>query len=115
MPVTRAVIDAMIASGCPAEQAAGLAEWMQISTVAMVNPFPFAFPHMQFYFAMSVPREFRVTFIHWRNAHSLPDNRWEPEEELGAWEDVVWPDFEQAYKAYMLEQVAELQANQSTA
>jgi hypothetical protein len=39
----------------------------------------------------------------------------EPEEELGAWEDVVWPDFEQAYKAYMLEQVAELEANESAA
>jgi len=63
MPVTRTVIDAMIGTGCPEAQAAGLAECLQISTITHVNTFPAAFPEMNFIYAMTVRREFRASFI----------------------------------------------------
>ncbi len=105
----------MIASGCPEAQAAGLAECLQISTVDMVNPFPPAFPEMNFIYAMSVKREFRTSFIHWHNANCTPDDVWELEEEDGTWDDLDWVEFEAVHKDNMIAYFYELAASQSTA
>jgi hypothetical protein len=112
MPVTRAVLNAMIASGCPEAQTAGLAECLQISTVAMVNPFVACFAEMNFIYAMSVRREFRVSFIRWHNANCLPDNVWEPAEDEGTWDDIDWPEYEENIKPVIVQYLLELAASQ---
>ena len=115
MTVTRAVIDAMIASGAPAEQAAGLAECLQISTVVDVDAIVAAFPSMNFIYAMSVKREFRTSFIRWHNANCTPDDAWELEPEDGTWEDLDWVEFEAVHKDNMVAYFYELAASQSAA
>jgi len=112
MPVTRDVLDAMIASGCPEAQAAGLAECLQISTVEDVNPLLPTFTGMNFIYAMSVKREFRVSFIRWHNANCLPDDVWELSEEEGTWDDVDWPEFEENIKPVIIQYLSGLPASQ---
>ena len=112
MPVTRAVIDLMIANGVPAEQAAGLADCMQITRIEDVNAFLALFPEMNFTYAMTVRREFRVSFIRWHNAHCLPENAWDLADDDGTWEDVDWPEFEQLYKEHVIAFCSELPASQ---
>ena len=111
MPVTRAVIDLMIANGVPAEQAAGLADCMQITRIEDVNAFLALFPEMNFTYAMTVRREFRVSFIRWHNAHCLPENAWHLADDDGTWEDVDWPTFEENIKAEIIQLFSELPAS----
>ena len=112
MPVPRDVLDAMMASGCGEAQAAGLAECLQISTVAMVNALLPTFAEMSFIYAMPVKREFRVSFIRWRNANCGEDDVWELPEGDGTWDDVDWPEFEQNMKPAIIEYLAGLDASQ---
>ena len=113
MTVTRAVIDAMIDTGCPEAQAAGLAECLQISTIHDVNSIVAAFPGLTFVYAMSIRREFRISFILWHNANC--DLIWELKEGAGTWEDIDWPQFEQDFKQDIIAFVSGLQNSQSTA
>jgi len=115
MPVTRAVIDAMIATGCPEAQAAGLAEGLHFTRILDVNAIVGYFPHMQFYYAMTVPREFRASFIRWHNANCTPDMVWELAPDEGTWDDVDWVEFEEGYKETTIAYVYELAASQSAA
>ena len=105
MTVTRAVIDAMIATGVPEEQAAGLADGLRITSMLDVDSFVAFFPAMNFFYAMSVPREVRASFIRWHNANCFPDDVWELADE--AWEDIDWPEFEQTHRANVMQYLAE--------
>ena len=115
MTVTRAVIDTMIATGAPAEQAAGLAECLQISTIAHVNTFPTAFPEMNFIYAMTVRREFRTSFIRWHNENCPLDDVWEMAPDEGTWDDVDWPTYEHEIKDEIIDYFYDLSASQSAA